>query len=298
MSIRSSLSLLLAAVTLSACGAPRQAPTAYAPQSVQRFQRQSSNADLGAMKDWLPVLKHLYGEEFADALQTGQIPPDLQKKLKLYGPRAFQLLSQDPAARQSLYPASDSMVIREFTKPAQPDNVPPLSAQENKQLLQSLKHGDVILCGNNGSFIHGALYIGDGKIVHALATQPDMKNAFRGVVEESWNTYVRRSERDTVVVLRSKMSAGDILKSIRYARAQKGKGYDSLFLNASDERFYCTELVWKALQVGRSGPRVYSHKVKYGWSIVSVEDFMDSPDFETVWQRNYQRPQPGRRHRY
>lgn len=303
---RKSLSLLLGCVALSACGAPRQAPVfapglqqANAYQSMGRLQRQNvSSLSADQLQNWLPLLKELYGTEFADALQKGEIPPELKDKLKVYGPQAFQLLSQDPQARAQIYPSSDAMVIREFTKPSPSDSVPPLSGRENSILLSKLQPGDVILCGNDGSFIHGALYVGDGKVVHALATQPDMMNAFRGVVEESWETYTRRSERDTVVVLRSQLSSSDVQRVIRYARAQLNKGYDSLFLNSSDERFYCIELVFKALKQAQQAPRMFAHTVPYGWEIVSVEDLMDSPDFQTVYQRNYQRPRPGQLHRY
>jgi hypothetical protein len=306
-SLKKGLVTALAVTALfSACGAPRNA-NMFQPNAVNtmntlnnvRFQRQNVSAlNQDQLQSWLPLFKEIYGAEFADALQKGEIPADLKEKLKVYGPQAFQMLSQDPAARQQLYPASDAMVIREFTKPSPSDSIPPISSQENQALLAKLQPGDVILCGNDGSFIHGALYIGNGKVVHALATQSDMMDRFRGVVEESWETYTQRSERDTLVVLRSQLNTADLQRVIGYARAQKGKGYDSLFLNASDERFYCIELVWKALKQAQKAPRMFSHQVPYGWDIVAVEDMMDSPDFQTVYQRNYQRPRPGQLHRY
>lgn len=300
------ITAVAATALFSACGAPRtlntvQLRSANTLNSLNnsRFQRQNVSAlDQNQLQTWLPLFKEIYGAEFADALQKGEIPPDLKEKLKVYGPQAFQMLSQDPSARQQLYPASDAMVIREFTKPSPSDSIPPISTQENQALLAKLQPGDVILCGNDGSFIHGALYIGNGKVVHALATQSDMMDRFRGVVEESWETYTQRSERDTLVVLRSQLNASDLQRVINYARAQQGKGYDSLFLNASDERFYCIELVWKALKQAQKAPRMFSHQVPYGWDIVAVEDLMDSPDFQTVYQRNYQRPRPGQLHRY
>lgn len=303
-SVRKGMGLLLSALALSACGAPRQAPV-FSPglqapyQSMGRLQRQNVSAlSPDQLQNWLPLFKEIYGAEFADALQKGEIPPELKEKLKVYGPQAFQMLSQDPQARAQLYPASDAMVIREFTKPSPSDSVPPLSTTENQALLSQLQPGDIILCGNDGSFIHGALYVGQGKVVHALATQPDMTDRFRGVVEESWETYTRRSERDTVVVLRAQLNSSDVQRVIRYARAQLNKGYDSLFLNSSDERFYCIELVFKALKQAQRAPRMFAHQVPYGWEIVSVEDLMDSPDFQTIYQRNYQRPRPGQMHRY
>lgn len=221
--------------------------------------------------------------------------------MEQHGPAAFALLGKDAAARQQLYPYSDQMVMREYNKPSPADNVAPISAAELQTLTAKLKPGDLILCGNDRSFVHGALYIGQGQIIHSLATQPDMHDRFRGVVHESLTVYTARSERDTFVVLRPKSlnaNPAGFAKALSYARAQVGKGYDSLFLNASDERFYCTELLYKALRLLPQAPRMFPHKAKYGWEMITVEDLMDSPDFETVWTRNKQRPPVGQLHQY
>jgi hypothetical protein len=246
----------------------------------------------------LPVIKELY-KEIADSIQQGAPTPAVDQLMQQNGPAAYALLGQDASARQQLYPYSDKIVINEFNKPSPADNVPPIAGAELQALIAKLQPGDVILCGNDHSFVHGALYIGQGQIIHALATQPDMHERFRGVVQESLATYTARSERDTFVVLRPKqISQAGFAKAVNFARQQIGKTYDSLFLNATDERFYCTELIWKSLRQMPSAPRVYPHKVKYGWEMVTVEDFMDSPDFQTVWTRNRQRNPIGQLHQY
>lgn len=166
-------------------------------------------------------------------------------------------------------------------------------------LIARLQPGDIILCGNDGSFVHSALYIGQGEIVHALATQPDSPQRFYGVVRESLIRYTQRSPRDSFVVLRPRnVSQRDIQRASTYALEQQGKGYDSLFLMHPGDRFYCTELVWQALQRMQNKPRVYPQKVRFGWEMVTVEDFMDSPDFQTVWERNRKRSPIGQIHRY
>lgn len=247
----------------------------------------------------LPLLKEIYGKELADSLQQGKPTPAIDQLLQQQGPAAYAMLNQDPVMRASLYPYSDQMVIREYNKPSPADNVPPISAAELQTLTAKLQPGDLILCGNDQSFIHGILYIGQGQIIHALATQPDMPDRFRGVVRESLATYTARSERDTFVVLRPKnQTPADIAKAVNFAQQQVGKGYDSLFLNASDEKLYCTELVWKAMRQLPRAPRVLPHKVQYGWEMVTNEDFMDSPDFDTIWTRNRQRPPVGQLHQY
>ncbi|MGV3522659.1 MAG: YiiX/YebB-like N1pC/P60 family cysteine hydrolase [Candidatus Sericytochromatia bacterium] len=279
-------------LALSACGnTPTAMTPSFNPRAGLPVRFQSNAAAKLDLNTLLPLLKDVYGKELADSLQGGKPTPEMEKILQQQGPAAYKLLSTDAQVRAQLYPLSDQGVIREFNKHAPADNVPPISSAELQGLLQKMQPGDVILCGNDKSFVHGALYLGQGQIVHALATQPDMPNAFRGVVQESLSTYLQRSERDTFVVLRARsMNPADFQRVQAFARQQVGKGYDSLFLNASDERFYCTELVWKALRQMSQPPRVQPHKIQYGWEMVTVEDFMAAPDLDTVWQRNYQRP--------
>mgnify|MGYP001411149172 CR=1 FL=1 len=57
-------------------------------------------------------------------------------------------------------------------------------------------------------------------------------------------------------------------------------------------------LVWQALRRVSNPPRVYPHRAKYGWDLIKNEDYMDSPDLQTVWTYNYTRPATGLRHRY
>lgn len=308
-----SRALSLALLTsLVACQAPQQAyyPGMMSPQSqmmplqhnaMARMQAQSAPGLLsqpGGLLQLLPLLRHIYQKDFADALENGQPLPDIQPILEQHGPAAFALLSRDRSAREELYPTSDQMVLKEFSKPSSPDNVPPISPQELQDLSSRLQPGDVILCGNNGSFIHGALYIGNGEIVHALAVDSATPGRMRGVVREALSTYTQRVERDTFVVLRAQAQPAALQPAIHFAAQQVGKPYDSLFLTASDERYYCTELVWHALRQMPRAPRVHLNQVRFGWQMVTVEDFMDSPDLQTVWERNYRRPAPGQRHRY
>lgn len=297
--------LVLSSLSLVACAGQVPLNAARPASSLQSFSRVPAGLQpvSGRLRQdptaILPLLKELYGKELADSLQQGKPTPAIDQLLQQQGPAAFALLGQDAQLRSQLYPYSDQMVIREYNKPSPADNVPPVSPAELQGLLARLQPGDVILCGNDQSFVHGILYLGQGQIVHSLATQPDMPDKFRGVVQESLATYVARSERDTFVVLRPKgQTPASLAPALNYARQQVGKGYDSLFLNASDEKLYCTELVWKAFGKVARGPRVLPHQVQYGWEMVTVEDFMDSPDFDTVWTRNRQRPPVGQLHKY
>jgi len=245
------------------------------------------------------LVERIYKQNFADDVVNLKELEKLSKQLEAQGISIYNILSANPDVRSQAYPVANKKVIEEFNKPGHADQVAPVSAEELKYLMARMQPGDVILCGNDGSFVHSALYLGNGEIVHALATQPDRPNDFYGVVKESLIGYTQRSDRDTFVVLRPKnVRSSDVQQAAQFALAQRGKTYDTLFLMHAGDRFYCTELVWQALQRMSNKPRVFPHKVQFGWEMVTVEDFMDSPDFQTVWERNRRRSPIGQLHRY
>jgi len=209
----------------------------------------------------------------------------------------YSLLTKDVQAQTVAYGYSDGPVGAKFNAKSEPDNLPRISNEEITKLKSLLQPGDVILCGNNKSFVHAIFYIGDNTIIHSLATKVNGK--LLGVVKQTLDEYLASSERDMFVVLRDKnLNPQDLQKATEYASQQVGKAYDTLFLVDSDTRFYCTELVYQALKRMSNPPRVFTHDVSVGWTLVSVEDFMDSPDLETVWTKNYTRPEVGKLHSY
>lgn len=290
--------VLLSLLLLSACTTAPSIPDVALPQAIPQLKAQAITPN-ASQQDLAKLLKHIYKTRFADDKNPTQLLDEINKALEAEGTSIYQVLNTRPDVRKVAYPVGDQIVMSEFNKPSPADNVPPISATEVAQLLQKMKPGDVILCGNNKSFVHAALYVGNGQLIHSLATQPDNPQRFVGVVREPLQTYVKRSERDTFVVLRySQLTAADAQKATDYANRQLGKGYDTLFLIEQEDRFYCTELVFRAIRHMNRPPRVLPHNEKYGWQMVSVEDFMDSPDFQTVWTRNYTRPPVGRLHTY
>lgn len=126
---------------------------------------------------------------------------------------------------------------------------------EYAALKGHLRPGDVILCGNDDSFVHGIVYLGNGEIVHSLAQEPigrppnlidwltdraakfaealpgpaALKNAvamrFRafpksmsdglGVIHETMDAYFGRSHRDNVVIVRNPMLQPEDLRKMR-----------------------------------------------------------------------------------
>lgn len=219
--------------------------------------------------------------------------------IKEKGPAMFRLLNNDPKTQEQFYPFTDEKIGAYLTKPSQPDNTPAITPAEINQLLNVLKPGDLILCGNDDSFIHSILYLGNNLIIHSLASKGKGNNKFLGVIREPLTEYIARSERDKFVVLRYRnLHAADFQKAAGYASQQIGKSYDTLFLMYSDTRFYCTELVYQALMHMDNPPQVYPQKTPFGWELIRNEDFMDSPDFDTVWALHYTRPAVGRLYTY
>lgn len=255
------------------------------------FQAQSANEQDLTVR----ILRGLYKENLADDVDNGKAvePVSLPR-----GGFIFEGLSRIRLIRQTLYPISDRIIKHEFNKPSKPDNIPPIDASNLQQMQALLQPGDIVLCGNNDSFVHGFLYLGQDQIIHALA-QLTPKKEFLGVIKETLTNYTRRTHRDKFVVLRKPgITPQDVQNMSDYAHKQVGKSYDSLFLLDTEDRFYCTEVVWQAMQKMAAPPRVYPHRAKYGWDMVTVEDIMDSPDLKTVWTYNYTRPPVGKLHTY
>ncbi|MEB3236384.1 MAG: YiiX/YebB-like N1pC/P60 family cysteine hydrolase [Candidatus Sericytochromatia bacterium] len=118
-----------------------------------------------------------------------------------------------------------------------------VDSAEFKALKAALKPGDVILCGNDDSFVHAIVHLGNGEIVHALAQEhwtrqstwvdravdgaadalarlpigversarwaaavrvtPRSMSGGIGVIRETLDSYFSRASRDNVVVLRN-----------------------------------------------------------------------------------------------
>ena len=286
--------------TLMACGIqPNYPPLSNPIQLRSNRPTLSIFSQTKQKKDLTILLKQLFKKHLADDVLSMQDLEEISQSLEQEGISMFKTLHDDITLRESVYPISQDMLVKEFTKPSQADQVPPITSEEQNQLRHLLQPGDIILCGNNSSFVHAMLYIGQNEVIHSLAIQPGSGNRLWGVVKESLTTYFNRSERDTFVVLRSRnANTRDVQAAISYAQDQLGKGYDSLFLTNLADRFYCTELIYHALRKMNNTPRVYPHRVRFGWQMVTVEDFMDSPDLQTVWERNFKRPSIGQLHSY
>lgn len=262
-------------------------------QTLSTDDKSAQDSINGNKKEITSISQSLFNEYFSDDTEyTATNAVVVNNK----GGMLFNLLNKSTFAQKIAYSISNAPVKAKFNKHGVADNVPKINQEQTTKLLSVLSKGDLILCGNDDSFVHAILYTGNGQIVHSLASK-DPK--FWGVVNEPLTQYLNRASRDKFVVLRYKnLNAEEVSKSIKYAQSQVGKPYDTLFLMNSETRFYCTELVYQSVMQMSNAPKVYPHKAKFGWNLVTNEDFMDSPDFETVWTLNKQRPAVAKLHKY
>lgn len=241
------------------------------------------------------VMRNLYKQNFADDVDNRR--PIHEPKLARSG-FLYNRLNGKVPVRKLMYPISDRVIKKEFNKPGTPDAVPRIDQATLAKLQKVLQPGDIILCGNNDSFVHAIVYLGHDQIIHALAQLND-RGQFLGTVKETLTRYVARVERDKFVVLRKPgLKPEDVSKMSHFAHSQLGKSYDSMFLLNTRDRYYCTEMVYHTLQALDAPPRIYPHKAQYGWYLFTNEDLMDTPDLQTVWSHNYTRPPTGKQHDY
>lgn len=277
------LTLITAAVLASGCSQSSTMPLAVGPDAGAMQAHGVTAADAAMLEATVETLAARYfADEAADPAWEGEASERI-------GPRGgilYRMLAGSATLRKWGYKLAERPVHKHFSKPSQQDKVPPLSPQERQELAALLQPGDIIQCGNNGSFVHAIFYEGEGMIVHALA-QSGFGKKMIGVRREPMSEYLDRSDRDTMVVLRPTYSPEQLQAAIAYARAQEGKGYDTLFMTDSDDRQYCTELAYNTL-IKSGAARVEPHLAsKAKWRLITNEDLRRSPDLQVVYRRNH-----------
>ncbi|MFN8577921.1 MAG: YiiX/YebB-like N1pC/P60 family cysteine hydrolase [Candidatus Sericytochromatia bacterium] len=274
-------------------------PIQETPQAeVYTAQDYQAESDTQSNKESVSAIAEgIFSQNFADDVERVAPISNTLSKVESKGGMIFNLLNKSKLAQKVGYLIADYPVRANFNKKSKPDSTPRINEKQIAELKSLLQPGDLILCGNNNSFVHAILYFGNDVIVHSLATKGNDGRKFTGVIKETLSEYLFRAERDKFVVLRYKnLNQPDVQKMADYANKQIGKSYDTLFLMNSDSRFYCTELVYHSLLQLPNPPKIFPHKVKLGWKLITNEDFMDSPDFKTVWTLNKVRPETGLNH--
>lgn len=184
------------------------------------------------------------------------------------------------------------LVDKYMTAPSPEDNLPPIDRKEIENLKAHLKPGDIIMSGNNGSFIHGILYIGqdkelqaqlekkwnlapgtldgEGLILHSLAAdhgaeiEIDGKKVYQpaggtGVIIDTLERYNGRNPRDVMIAVEVKgASQADRQAVIAAGKRMLGRGYDNGFNTFDDRDIYCTEFIYKAWMAAPDTPPAFA----------------------------------------
>ncbi|MHC4392596.1 MAG: YiiX/YebB-like N1pC/P60 family cysteine hydrolase [Planctomycetota bacterium] len=193
------------------------------------------------------------------------------------------------------------------------DGLPRVTGQEiREKMLPNLRPGDTILCGNNGGVSHAMLYLGDGKMIHSMATEKTMrghsgrimdvltapvdialegmglKERKQGVFVENVADFFDRFERDSYVVMRNPdITPEQTTKGLDHVRDLIGKDYDWDFAPGNDS-YYCTEVLGEFYRnaMGDDAPRVGGTQQHYPLlhreAIVDPVDVLRSPDLQPV----------------
>jgi len=161
-----------------------------------------------------------------------------------------------------------------------PDSMPSIDKKELNNMKSHIKPGDIILNGNDGSFIHGIMYVGkdeklqaqlekdwkmpkgslkdEGLIIHALVKDSDteveingkkeiIKASGSGVHVDTIERFILRHPRDVMLAVSVKdASDQDRQSAVNAAKSFVGKPYDRSFNTYDDSEMYCTETVMKA----------------------------------------------------
>lgn len=164
------------------------------------------------------------------------------------------------------------LVDKYMSAPSPADALPDIQSAEIQDMKGKLSAGDIVMTGNNGSFIHAIVYVGkdptlqaqleqkwglepgslkdEGLIIHSLAVDDDAngrKAAGTGVVLDTIESYLERHPRDTMIAVEVKgATAADRKAVIAEGKAMVGRPYDNGFNTFDDKNIYCTEFVYKA----------------------------------------------------
>lgn len=187
-----------------------------------------------------------------------------------------------------------TIVDKAMSLPSDADTLAPVDSKELNNLKQNVKPGDILLNGNDGSFIHGILYVGkdpelqsklekkwdlpkgalkdEAMIIHSLVIDEDttvdnngkkelLKAGGTGVIIDTLERYTKRHPRDVMIAVSVKGATDEDRQSaINAAKSFVGKNYDRGFNTYDDKEMYCTETVMKAWLNSSNPPQFTTQK--------------------------------------
>ena len=69
------------------------------------------------------------------------------------------------------------------------DGLPRLWSDDVEPHLDLMQAGDFLLIGNNGVCSHCAVYVGEGRIVHSMATEKTMRGVLGSIYDALWRPW-------------------------------------------------------------------------------------------------------------
>ena len=159
-----------------------------------------------------------------------------------------------------------------------------VTGRKTAQMLKTLRPGDVIIRGfkhyADGKFIpsksgwsHGAIYVGDWKIIHAVSSGVQYIDA------------IEFARCDRIAVLRPKKDAESAVAKAREF-AEKNVPYDFGFKHGASA-LYCFELCgecYDKLDIQKKTASAFFGLCKK--KVYLAESFFESPDFDVVMEYN------------
>ncbi len=174
------------------------------------------------------------------------------------------------------------------------DELKGLSGEQQNEILTKIKPGDILvtegdglasvfintgqkLLGVTGNWLHGAMVGESGTILEMRQTgyqEVPIDNLF--------------AQEDHIMILRPEYKSEENVKDTLAAmRENKNAKYDFALNLQSDEKLYCTELIYKSLKKGAPDINVDESK-SFGRNYVLAQDFLNSPDINVVYSTGSQ----------
>lgn len=152
---------------------------------------------------------------------------------------------------------------------------------DTREAMRLIRPGDLILRKYRhyldgyfipGKFSHTGVYVGGGKVIHAVA---------EGVSETDLIDFLRC---DSFAILRPKSGTQEAIEKLHDFL---GKPYDFNF-RSGNEAYYCHELgaeVYPELSIKKLRPSLFGIKLPFLSKSYLAESFLTSPDFKLILQK-------------
>lgn len=177
-----------------------------------------------------------------------------------------------------------NFVNTQMSAPSSADDLAAIDNQEINHMVERLQPGDIIMNGNNGSFVHGILFVGkdaelqaklehqwqlapgtldnDNMIMHSLAVDSTKEvdgvtyqRGGSGPIIDTLEQYLKRHPRDVMIAVTPRnANETDRQNAIENGKQLIGRPYDTGFNTFDDSHIYCTEFIMKSWMDSNNSP--------------------------------------------